>query len=215
MSIPVCAWINAVLPDARMRLVAAKSYPRIVLPKMTDAWVAMTVRYPDNRRVDLTYSQLVLTVAPTKAMAEASIAVAGDLLATDGDVMFSIVRADSAGLALGVYYYTVEAVWSDGTRAQLVPVTEMALVASAPTNVSVGGTYRALRVGLVQFSGETEKAITLDPAISGSYVVLPTVEAASDVAIPDASIVDASSAGFTISLSGPYTGRVTYAIYPA
>ncbi len=216
MSAPVIAWATGIHPDARTRQVARQVAPRIAIPRNTDCAVAITVRYSDNSRVDLTGAALKLTLAKSQTMADVLATLAADLSATAGDALFDLARADTADAALGGYFYTVEAVWSDGKRSQLIPVTSCLLVASAPSDQPVVGAYRALDVGAVLFDGDTELDVTFDAAITGEYRVVLTAgrdtETGSSV-YPQST--GESSTGFTVSLSGPFKGRVTYAIYPA
>lgn len=219
MPAPVPVWIVAVHLDARERLAARFRAPRIVVARATDAAVAITVRTSLNARVSLIGATLHLTCCADPAMAAPLFAVthvAGDDV---GDGIFAIAAADTSSLPLGKAYYTVEATWPDGKREQLVPVTELRIVATPDGAVPVGGSVRALRVGVVLFNGETELAAAFSvPLPTGTpYIAVLTPGESTEVGggVPFAGSASLTEAGFTVALSGPFKGPVGYAIYPA
>ena len=220
MAAPVVAWINAVHLDARQRLLAAYKAPRILLARNTDALVAITVRLSNNARDDVAAATLIFTCCRDAGMATVLFAVSSTPGEHTGDAIFVVPAGATAALPLGRVYYTVEVLWPDDTREQLVGPTEMLILASAPADSSPVPSPPAralpLRSFKVTFANETSKVATFSSVGATEYVVGIAVSVdANDGGTPLVSASNPTSSSLTLNSTAPFTGTVWVTLYAA
>lgn len=195
LTAPITAALTAVHVDASVRQVARPLLPKIRLARGTNAIVALTVKNSDNTRANITGAAIILTVWTAAGVAIISrIATITD--AAQGECRFRFMRSDTGGdgadiepLALGTYYYTVEASWSTGDREQLAPLTELILRQAQPAGepVTTPEVEEIIGYGVpVVQSGDAD------------FYVTDRVSVVFDTPMPDAN--------YTITLSGGIDG---------